>query len=35
MKTIVERLLALPSCEDPDEILNAAITGALKGEGDE
>jgi hypothetical protein len=28
MKTIVERLLALPSCEDPDEILNAAITGA-------
>jgi len=28
MKTITERLLALPSCEDPDEILNAAITGA-------
>jgi hypothetical protein len=28
MKTIAERLLALPSCEDPDEILNAAITGA-------
>ena len=28
MKSIVERLLALPSCEDPNEILNAAITGA-------
>jgi hypothetical protein len=35
MKSIVERLLALSNCEDPDEILNAAITGALKGEGDE
>jgi len=28
MKTIAERLLALPSCEDPNEILNATITGA-------
>jgi hypothetical protein len=28
MKSIVERLLVLPSCEDPNEILNAAITGA-------
>jgi hypothetical protein len=28
MKSIVERLLALPNCEDPDEILNAAMAGA-------
>jgi hypothetical protein len=28
MKTIVERLLALPSCEDPDEILDAAQSAA-------
>jgi hypothetical protein len=28
MKSIVERLLALPSCEDPDEILDAAQSAA-------
>jgi hypothetical protein len=28
MKTIIDRLLALPSCEDPNEILNATAAAA-------